>query len=259
MLGGTVVKHKTFFIVTTQVQRSQSSSSRSAQTLESEECAQCAQQNYPTSLGSGFLRDYRLANILPGGTAAVAQDIFGIGPVGRETPATANIRCSMPMFTEGRFKSSLFRNGLQFSVRGDQYFDNAKDRICGQFQMPTAELRLSRHAVADFTGSHSRQEFSRGLFTATDFPLPAPGTSGSFPHNIYRGPGAINVHQSLLKNNQVGFLGERGNLQIRFDFYNILNRVNLRGVDNNMASGTFGRSVSTLDPRIVVLGARIVF
>ena len=64
---------------------------------------------------------------------------------------------------------------------------------------------------------------------------------------------------SLLKNNKVGFLGETGNLQIRFDLYNILNRVNLRGVDNNMASGTFGRSVRTLDPRIIVLGARIVF
>ena len=98
-----------------------------------------------------------------------------------------------------------------------------------------------------------------GSGTAADFPLPAPGTLGSLPRNIDRGPGAVNVDLSLLKNNKVGFLGEKGNLQIRFDFYNILNRVNLRGVDNNMASGTFGRSVSTLDPRIVVLGARIVF
>ena len=64
---------------------------------------------------------------------------------------------------------------------------------------------------------------------------------------------------SLLKNNKVPFLGERGNLQLRFDFFNILNRVNLRGVDNNLASGTFDRSVQTLDPRIIVLGARIVF
>lgn len=111
----------------------------------------------------------------------------------------------------------------------------------------------------DFTGSHSRQQFLQGIFTAADFPLPAPGTHGSLPRNIYRGPGTVNVDLSLLKNNKVGFLGERGNLQLRFDFYNVLNRVNLRGVDNNMASGTFGRSVRSLDPRIVVLGARIVF
>ena len=40
----------------------------------------------------------------------------------------------------------------------------------------------------DFTGSHTRQEFLRGIFTAADFPLPAPGTLGSLPRNIYRGP-----------------------------------------------------------------------
>ena len=43
------------------------------------------------------------------------------------------------MITEGRFKPSPFRNGLQYSVRGDQYFNNAKDRIYGQFYSATLE------------------------------------------------------------------------------------------------------------------------
>ena len=39
----------------------------------------------------------------------------------------------------------------------------------------------------------------------------------------------------------------------------MLNRVNLGGVDGNLNSSTFGRSTSTYDPRIIQLGARLVF
>ena len=41
------------------------------------------------------------------------------------------------MITEGRFKPSPFRKGLQYSVRGDQYFNNAKDRIYSEFYSAT--------------------------------------------------------------------------------------------------------------------------
>ena len=87
----------------------------------------------------GLLANYPLTNVAPVGTAATAQDIFGIGPDGCESPATVNIPCSLPMITEGRFKPSPFRNGLQYSFCGDQYFNNAKDRIYGQFYSATLE------------------------------------------------------------------------------------------------------------------------
>ena len=49
------------------------------------------------------------------------------------------------------------------------------------------------------------------------------------------------------------------NLQLRFEFFNVLNRVNLTSVDGNLNSSTFGRSTSTYDPRIIQLGTRLVF
>ncbi len=49
------------------------------------------------------------------------------------------------------------------------------------------------------------------------------------------------------------------NLQLRFEFFNVLNRVNLQNVDGNLNSATFGRSTSTFDPRIIQLGARFAF
>jgi hypothetical protein len=39
----------------------------------------------------------------------------------------------------------------------------------------------------------------------------------------------------------------------------LLNRVNLQGVQGNLANSTFGRSTSTYDPRIIQLGARLTF
>ncbi len=163
---------------------------------------------------------------------------------------------------------TILQSGLPFPVVSRGGFVPERDangnvvgfaRGSGDFNADGQNYDYPDTPSQDFTGSHSRQEFLSGLFTAADFPLPAPGAHGTLARNIYRGPGTINVDLSLLKNNKVPFFGERGNLQLRFDFYNILNRVNLRGVDNNLNSGTFGRSVQTLDPRIIVLGARIVF
>ena len=72
----------------------------------------------------------------------------------------------------------------------------------------------------------------------------------------FRGPGMANVDFTVIKNNA---LRESVNLQLRFEFFNILNRVNLRNVNGNLASSTFGRSTSTFNPRIIQLGARITF
>jgi hypothetical protein len=41
--------------------------------------------------------------------------------------------------------------------------------------------------------------------------------------------------------------------------FNVLNRVNLGAVNGDLASSVFGRSTSTFDPRIIQLGARLLF
>jgi len=46
---------------------------------------------------------------------------------------------------------------------------------------------------------------------------------------------------------------------LRFEFFNVLNRVNLQGIDANLNDANFGKSTKTYDPRIIQLGARIVF
>lgn len=109
------------------------------------------------------------------------------------------------------------------------------------------------------SGSYGEQQYLSGVFPASIFTAPAPGTEGDIKRNSCRNPGMIEVDASALKNNRVKWLGDQGNLQFRFDFENVLNHPNLTAVDPNLADATFARSTSTLLPRTIQLGARLSF
>jgi len=89
--------------------------------------------------------------------------------------------------------------------------------------------------------------------------LPIAGTEGNLKRNTYRNPGMTQVDSSVLKNNPIPWFGSEGNLQLRFDFLNVLNHVNLGSVDANMADGTFGKVTSALGSRQLQLGVRVAF
>ncbi len=70
---------------------------------------------------------------------------------------------------------------------------------------------------------------------------------------------AVGINASVIKNNRLPLLGEGGNLQLKFEFFNVLNRVNLGGVIADLSSFNFGKILSQGDPRVVQVGARISF
>lgn len=107
--------------------------------------------------------------------------------------------------------------------------------------------------------SYSRSAYQAGLFTAADFPVPTTVAQGDEPRNCYRNPGMVNVDTSVAKNTHIKWLGEAGNLQLRFDFLNVFNHANLGPVDGNMADGTFGKVTSALGARQIQLVGRISF
>jgi hypothetical protein len=107
--------------------------------------------------------------------------------------------------------------------------------------------------------SYSRSVYKNGLFTASDFPAPTAGTEGDEPRNCYRNPGMVNVDASVAKNTHIKWLGDAGNLQLRFDFLNLFNHPNLGPVDGNMADSTFGQVTSALPARQIQLIGRITF
>jgi len=108
-------------------------------------------------------------------------------------------------------------------------------------------------------GSFGEQQYLSGIFPASMFTAPAAGAEGNIARNSCRNPGMIELDASVLKNTAVRWLGEKGSLQLRFDFENVLNHPNLTGVDPDLADATFARSTSTLLPRTIQLGVRVAF
>lgn len=129
----------------------------------------------------------------------------------------------------------------------------------GDYNLDGTDWDVPDTPTTNFTGSHSRQAYINGIFTAADFPVPAPGTEGNLKRNIYRNPGFFEIDASVLKNTHVPQFGEAGNFQLRFDFLNLFNHVNLGPVNADMAASNFGSVTTSLPARQLQLGARIEF
>ena len=56
-------------------------------------------------------------------------------------------------------------------------------------------------------------------------------------------------------------LGENANIELRIDFYNLFNNLNLNpnSISNNVASTNFGTITNALAARVITLGARFSF
>jgi hypothetical protein len=135
-------------------------------------------------------------------------------------------------------------NGASYSAGGDYNADGTN------YDYPNVSGAIDN--------SHTRSEFlNAGIFSLSQFTTPAAGTEGNEKRNQFRNPNYINFDASMIKNNRL--FNERVNLQLKFEFFNVLNRVNLGDVDANLSSSTFGKVTSTHDPRSIQLGARISF
>jgi hypothetical protein len=169
----------------------------------------------------------------PFSSSALSRTVLG----GWELGFTVSVQTGTPYTV---YNTNDFQNGGDYNLDGYNYdYPN----------MPST----------NFGGSHSRQQFLNGLYTEADFPAPTLGTEGNFKRNSYRNPGFFGINSSVIKENKLPFLGERGTLQLRFDFFNLFNRTNLGTVDNNMADSTFGTVQSQLDPRVIQIGAKLIF
>lgn len=129
----------------------------------------------------------------------------------------------------------------------------------GDYNADGNNYDLPNTPTTDFTGTFNRQQYINGIFKVSDFPLPTPGTQGNLARDIYRNPGFINLDAAMVKKIPLRFIGERGGLEFRFEFFNATNRVNLNSVTANLTNTNFGKSTSTLDPRVIQLGARLQF
>ena len=180
----------------------------------------------------------------PGGSSSLLKRLLG----GWQVTGTGILQSGLPftVFTSAPFTPILDASGHVIGLQpnsGDYNGDGVN------FDFPNAP-------TGQIPGSFNRNQFVNGVFPASAFPLPAPGQEGNLKRSAFRNPNFANIDMSLVKNNR---FGEHVNVQLRFEVFNVLNRVNLGAVNGDLASSTFGRATSTFDPRIIQLGARVLF
>ena len=104
-------------------------------------------------------------------------------------------------------------------------------------------------------GDLDKQDYIDGVFVASDFPITG-FVLGDLPRNAYRGPGYASMDLSLIKNFRIS---TDTRVQFRVEAFNVLNRVNLRLPNGNLAQATFGKSTQSLPAREVQLGVKVIF
>jgi hypothetical protein len=82
------------------------------------------------------------------------------------------------------------------------------------------------------------------------------GTFGNSGYNALIGPGFFNADTSV---NRTFRIRERQRIEMRFEFFNVLNHTNFNAPQASLSSATFGRIQSSLDPRIIQLAAKFAF
>ncbi len=110
--------------------------------------------------------------------------------------------------------------------------------------------------VSSYAMGTSRSAYLNGVFPRSNFTVPTLGTEGNEKWGQFRNPGFAETDASLSKDTAIT---ERLRLQLRFEFFNVFNRVNLGGVVANLSSSSFGRATSQLNPRWIQIGAKIIF
>ncbi len=158
---------------------------------------------------------------------------------------------------------AIFQTGLPWTAENYNPYNascTGSNVTCGDYNADGYNNDRPNILAGAQTGGWTRQQYLRGVYgpAASAFTAPALGTEGNEGRNSLVNPGLINVDASLIKNFKIS-IREGFNFQVRGDFFNVLNRVNLTTVDYNLASPTFARSLNTYQPRVIQLGARIDF
>lgn len=110
--------------------------------------------------------------------------------------------------------------------------------------------------VSSYHQGNSKAAFLNGALSRSQFTVPALGTEGNEKVTPFRGPNFFESDVNVYKDTH---LGERLVFQLRFEFFNIFNRVNLLNFQNNLNSGAFGKAANQALPRYWQVGGRISF
>jgi hypothetical protein len=203
-----------------------------------------------------------------GGQGVVAQDAFNLAA--ERGPSSFDIRHRLGInynyeLPFGTNKAFLAKDSVFKTLFGDWLLNGSWTINSGS--------PLTVHVLGSYTdvnrGSNgSLRAEATGLpvtvphpsiaewFNTAAFTVPAPGQFGDVGRNTIRGPGQILGNLSL---NKTFTFSDGRSIDIRAQSTNFLNVVQLRGVDTNVNSPTFGKITSAGQMRTIQFFARYNF
>jgi hypothetical protein len=140
-------------------------------------------------------------------------------------------------------------NGAASTAGGDYNRDGGGGAVGGGFyDRPNAPANLN----TDWSNSN----FINGLFSAAQFPAPAPGTDGSLGRNTFRGPGYTTLDLSVARK---FVFSETRCLILKAEAFNALNNVNLYLPNADLSLANFGKSTQAFEPRSLQVSVKFMF
>jgi carboxypeptidase family protein len=104
--------------------------------------------------------------------------------------------------------------------------------------------------------SYTQDQWLSGAIPASSFPLPTTVRNGTLPRNYFTGPGYFRIDAGLSKGVKLRLGSE---LRFSIQASNLLNHVNIRGVQNNIASSSFARATAFYPMRTVQAAVKLTF
>jgi len=129
---------------------------------------------------------------------------------------------------------------------------SGKDPLVNGDNLETADL-VGNPIIS---GSRSKAAKVAQWFNTAAFAQPAVGTFGTGGDSIFTGPGLWNMDFGIYKTFKIR---EGMHMQIRGQFYNVMNHAALGNPNTTLSNGTFGRITTAGSPRVVELGAHLEF
>jgi len=119
-----------------------------------------------------------------------------------------------------------------------------------------AGVGLDYPNINSYSQGTSKAAFLSGAFSAGQFSAPSLGSEGNEKANPFRAPNFAETDVNFYKDSHIT---ERVVLQLRFEFFNLFNRVNLTSLDQNLPDGNFGKATAQQLPRNWQIGGRLTF
>jgi hypothetical protein len=168
----------------------------------------------------------------------------------------------LPRLRKGSMVDNLLGNwrlgGILTLQAGRPFSVGASNNPVASAGSALTDLVGTGYPVLD--SGRSKGERLAAYFDKSRFANPAPNSYGSLGRNVLIGPGFGNFDVSLSKGWRVPFLREKGNIEYRFEAFNLANATHMSLPVTGLTNPNFGKILATDgDPRILQMALKLAW